>query len=76
MSLIKTLRQPKLFDMAIFDFSATFLAAYLVHKYLKIECSLWSVFAGFVGVGVLVHILTETPTMLNYYLGLSEKPIR
>jgi hypothetical protein len=74
--VLETLRKPKLFDIALFDLLATLLVAYLIHHYAKIKCPLWSVLVGSILLGIVVHVMIGTPTMLNYYLGLSAKPKR
>lgn len=78
-STIDRLRKPKLYGMAIFDWLASLLGAYIVGEYaLKLHnLEQWIVFViVWIVIGILAHVLSGTPTMFNYYLGLSEKPIR
>ena len=82
MSLIESLRTPKLFDIALFDVVGTYAAAYLtwliLHHYHKELTNgwIWSflIFIVFVIIGIFLHIMTGTKTKLNYYMGLSEDP--
>lgn len=74
--LLQKLRKPKLFDIALFDLIGTLLGAFLAHRYFDMKQSLVAVMFAFVIIGIAVHVLLGVPTMLNYYLGLSEKPMR
>jgi len=75
MGLIETLRGPKIFDMSIFDWAMSLLAAYLVGLWFKVKN--WPLFLiGWVGLGVAVHWAFGVPTMLGYYLGINDKPVR
>jgi cadmium resistance protein CadD (predicted permease) len=69
MSLLKTLREPKILDMAVFDWVATFIAALIFTKYVVPKWNVIIVFILFVILGIFVHVQTGTPTMFNYYLG-------
>ena len=81
--IIAQLRQPKIFDMAIFDWVATLVVAYiiavLVHERLAVKPDktrfiiLTSVLA--IILGIFVHIVMGIPTGLNYHLGLSQRPL-
>jgi len=74
---IDTMRSPRVFGMAIFDWTLTLFAAYIVGKFLlKLNGShQWGVFILFwILLGIMAHVVTKTPTMMNYYLGLSTKP--
>lgn len=78
MSIINILRTPRLFGIALFDFISAFIGIigllYLhdstrePHYYYA-----WATLLT-LPIGVLSHIVSNTPTMLNYYLGLSERP--
>jgi len=82
MSIIDSLRTPKLFDIALFDVFGTYIGAYLVwlivHKYNAHLTNgwLWTflIFIVLVIIGIFVHIAIGQKTKLNYYLGLSEDP--
>ena len=80
-SLISTLRKPKILDMAIFDWVATIIAAYLIWVWMKKRYShtrskrfLGIIFVTLVLLGIILHVVTRTPTKFNYYLGLGEDP--
>lgn len=82
MSIIDTLRKPKLFDIALFDVIGTYIGAYLswllIHKYNPEFTNGWIwtflIFIILVIIGIFLHIITGTKTKLNYYMGLSENP--
>lgn len=72
MELLKTLRTPKIFNIAIFDLSATLLFAY----YLAVRFNGNKIYymVGALLLGIFVHWIFGINTMLNYYLGLSDVP--
>ena len=77
MTFIETLRTPRFFGMAVFDWTFSLVAAYLLgHYILKLKNPpQWTAFIVFwIIFGILAHVITNTPTMMNYYLGLSKKP--
>ena len=76
MDTVTSLRQPKLFGISIFDVLLTLLAALAIQKYLYKDMDLLVIFLGLVVLGIVIHWVTGTPTMLNYYLGISKKPER
>ena len=73
------LRKHKLLDMSIFDWVTTLLGGYIIayyvldlkdtHLIILFEC-------GFIIFGIIVHKIFGINTMLGYYLGINEKPIR
>lgn len=66
---IKTLRQFKIFNIAVFDVVATYLVAkYFAQKYKK---KVNTVFIAFIFLAVAVHKIFNIPTMFNHYLGLN-----
>lgn len=73
--LIDWLRKPKVRNMSIFDWVATFLGAMVLAYFLYGKntnlSTILILFTGLVALGIIVHKLTSTPTMLNYYLGLN-----
>lgn len=88
---INKLREPKFFDMAIFDLVGTFTIAFILHlimwrKYkgvngdkrtiLQYIISLLFVFTTFVGIGTIFHTFFGVSSALSYYLGFNDKPIR
>ena len=63
--------------MSIFDWVASLLGAFLLAHFLSIKYSHMVLFLLFwVLFGVVVHAYFNVPTMLGYYLGLNEKPVR
>jgi uncharacterized integral membrane protein len=74
--MLKTLRKPTFLSIAIFDVVMTIASAYALHMYFKVTYPLWISIAATFVIGSLVHVVTGTPTMLNYYIGLSDKPVR
>lgn len=78
-TLIDRLREPKVLDMAIFDWVASLLFAVIIGVYFfklrgSLNWTVWIVLWTFFG--VLVHWLFGVPTMLGYYLRLNKRPIR
>ena len=76
---IEKLREPKVVDMSIFDWTLSLLAAFIVGRYIlnlqsKKEWALW-IFV-WVCIGVFVHKVLGIDTMLGYYLSLNPKPDR
>lgn len=75
MSWIETLRGPKILDMSIFDWVASLLGAYFLGRWLNVK--MWPLFLlGWIAFGIIVHWMVGVPTMLGYYLGINEKPVR
>jgi hypothetical protein len=73
------LRKPKLLDMSIFDWVTALLGGYIIAYYVFDfkEIPLIILFEfGFIIFGIIVHKLFGINTMLGYYIGLNEKPIR
>lgn len=83
MQLIQTLRKPKIFGMAIFDWVMTLLGSYLLtyliynyyHKY-HFTTLYVIVTIKLVILGIFLHWLLGVKTMLGYYLGINSKPLR
>lgn len=78
-SLLDRLREPKIFDMSMFDWFSSLFGAYLIGKYFLNLTSIfsyciWMVVWTFFG--VYIHYLLGINTMLGYYLGVNPKPIR
>lgn len=74
MGIISTLREPKVFGIAVFDLGGTLLAAYGLAIYFGGDPLVWMIGSILLGIGV--HFAMGVPTMLNYYLGISEAPER
>lgn len=70
------IRQYRIFNMAIFDWVATLIGAYLLNLFLFHKFEYWKVALGTIILGIIVHKILGVRTMFNYYLGLGEKPIR
>lgn len=77
--VIDYLRKPKVFDMALFDWIGSLLAAWIVGRFvLRLSSAVaWIVFVmAWVAFGVLVHWALGIDSMFGYYLGVSKKPER
>jgi len=74
MSIINNLRSPTIGNFVIFDFVATIIAAIYVKKIANI--GLLAALILLILISIILHAILEIPTTTNYYLGLSEKPIR
>ena len=61
-------------SLAMFDFAATFLAAYLIKKYKYTNVNLYKLFLMLVVLGIFVHYFLNIPTKLNYYLDIGVDP--
>ena len=90
-STLDKLRSPKIAGMAAFDWAATLFAAFLLSlaiSWLMNRFGLtnnesifdWKVFLltflVLIVVAILTHKAMDIDTMLNYYLGISDYPIR
>jgi hypothetical protein len=78
-NFIDILRKPKILDMSIFDWIATLFGGFLIAIYVldlddNTEIFVFEILIIFIG--ILVHKLFGINTMLGYYLGLNDKPIR
>jgi hypothetical protein len=74
-----TLRKPKILNMSIFDWIATLLGGYLLAIYFfefKDSESIIIFEIIFIIFGIIIHKLFGINTMLGYYLGINDKPIR
>lgn len=72
MSLIKSLRAPRIFSLAIFDLVlAVILTGYAFEYYggTFTQGMLWAV-----PIGVVTHLVLGIDTKLNYALGISGNP--
>ena len=74
-TLLTVLRKPKLHGIAAFDLIGTMVASYYLAKGARVigSCSQFVVtviiFIILMIAAVLIHRVTDTPTMLNHYLG-------
>ena len=76
-SIIQTLREPRIFGMAIFDWVMSLLGAFIIgHFLLKLrKWNYWVAWIIFwIGLGIFTHAVFRVNTMQGYYLGLNPKP--
>ncbi len=76
---LEYLRSFRVGGMAVFDWVGTLLGSLLITKALISEPTFIQYLFGFIIVifiSIFVHMAFNVPTMLLYYLGLSEKPAR
>jgi len=91
MITIEKLREPKIWNMAIFDLTSVFIVVFIIHMImwrnykgvnadkrttLQYIISLLFMFFTFVGLGVVFHSIFRIESGLSYYLGFNDKPIR
>jgi hypothetical protein len=72
MNMLKKIREPKLFDIALFDLLGTAAVSAFIsdqYKYPRYKGILLGI-----GSGIIVHQLLGVDTKLNYYVGLSNDP--
>lgn len=74
---LQYLRSFRIFDMALFDWTASLIGAWLIGKYILhlingLQWVLW-IFA-WILFGVLIHKIMNIPTKFGYYLGINEDP--
>lgn len=74
--IFKTLRGPKIFNMALFDWVATLVSAIFINYLyqpdnINIYTSL-KIFIILIILAIIVHYIFDIPTMLNYYIGLAD----
>ena len=79
MVLITNLRKPRIAKIALFDVITAILGVFIFLKLFfrnqnNLKLFFVSVLLAFL-FGIVVHYVLGIPTMLNYYLGLSKKPI-
>lgn len=73
-SLIKKLREPRVFDIAIFDLASAVIGTELIARYLGYPPYTGALAA--VPLGVAAHWAFNVDTELNYKLGISSRPAR
>lgn len=89
---VEQLRRPRIWNMAIFDYVMTFVAAFIVHIILwtyplemknkerrtlsQYIASLLLIFIMFVGLGVIFHRIFRVKSVLSAYLGFNDMPIK
>lgn len=80
MSVISDLRKYRIFGFAILDLLSALLGTWLIF-YILIKIlpsglsSLVIASLAFIPIGIVSHLLTKTPTTLNYKLGISQSPV-
>lgn len=67
--MLTNLRALKIFDMAVFDLTATIVSAIVIGRYTQMYILPWLV--TLILLGIVVHIKLGIPTRLNQYLGLT-----
>lgn len=72
--IIKKLREPKLFGFVLFDWISTILAALLISHFTNINGFL--ILFILLALSVFLHYIFKIDTKTNYYLGLSNLPVR
>lgn len=73
--ILKKAREPRICGITIFDTGLTILSAIIITNLFKGGLILFIIILLFLmSAGVLAHIVTKTPTQLNYFLGLSDIP--
>lgn len=74
---LKTLRRPRILGLSIFDWTISFLGAYIIGRWFHFrtrqQWASWLIF--WVLLGIFVHAIFGVNTMLGYYLGLNPKPL-
>jgi len=71
MSIVHTLRSPKVFGIALFDLGGT--AAIAGAFSVIFDKSFGLTFAALMGVAIIVHYVLGVPTQLNFYLHLNDR---
>lgn len=90
MSVVEELRKYRIFKMALFDYIATFIGAFIVHlyiwknpiytkdaskrTYLQYFISLLFIYITAIGLGVVVHYIFGVQSTLSGYLGINDMP--
>jgi hypothetical protein len=72
MSLIQDLRKPRFFNIALFDLIISIILTEIIFR--AIGAGNWVGAALTIPIGILTHYLIDTPTTINYNLGLSGPP--
>jgi hypothetical protein len=77
---IQCLRSLRVFNIAVFDFVASLIGIFYLLKWLRPDRPRsyyvsWTVLT-VLPLSVISHLLVDTPTMFNHYLGLSAYPVR
>ena len=78
-SILDKIRGPKMAGMSLFDWITSLLGAWFIGAFIlrltrPIYWILWIIL--WIIIGVVVHVAMKVPTMLGFYLGLNEKPVR
>lgn len=73
MSLIQTLREPRIFKMAIFDLLLAIILTEVIFRQLGADDWIGAIAA--IPIGVIVHAVLKINTALNYKLGIRDSPI-
>jgi hypothetical protein len=70
MSLIQTLRKPRIYGFALFDLLTSIIATEFIFRQLGSDKWIGASLA--IPIGIIVHLFLGINTTLNYKLGLSE----
>ena len=80
MTTIEQIREQKIpwtGGMVVFDWIATLMGAPLLAYLLYGTTDPWLLmFVVLIVISIPLHVVTDTPTVTNYYLGLSDHPQR
>jgi hypothetical protein len=81
MTLITLLRTPKIFDMAIFDWSMTLIALYFISNYIQEKYNIknrnlldFKILIILIIMAIYFHNLYNVKSKFSYYLGINENP--
>lgn len=74
MTLVDTLRGPKIANFVIFDWVSTIAASIIVQKIFNID--IYLSFIVLIIISIILHVIFKVDTQTNYLLGLSKKPLR
>jgi len=77
-TFIDKIRGPKVLNMSIFDWIVSIIIGTFFGLWIGIKTPIkWLIFICiWILLGVLVHYIFGIKTMLGFYLGLNEKPLR
>ncbi len=76
MDTLAYMRSFRVFGIAMFDLVMATLGLYAIAYSLVLKSPMLWALVWVLPVSVVAHVIKGTPTMLNYYLGLSTEPIR
>lgn len=74
--MINSIHDVRFFNFAIIDIIGTILISYIVYRYTRTKIPFINLTILFFILGVFIHYIFNIDTMVNYLLGLSNKPKR